>query len=254
MFPLSLPFLARNISVLAALGCLACGPGPGSESALRVAAPDTVSVQILLPPGYDSTRVYPILIGLHGRGNRKEQFLKFWKRISRHDVLYAVPEAPFPFENRFSQGFAWFRNQTPDSIRVAQDRARSEEFIAAVAKAALARFGGSKAYLLGFSQGGNLAYHTSLRYKELFQGVITFGAYLDIKNLSPEKLDDAQGLKVFIVHGKRDNAIVFQDGETAYRYLKGMGCDVTFREISGGHVVDQESLDLALNWMLQKPN
>ena len=133
---------------------------PGSKSVLRVAYLDTLSVQVRLPPGYDSTRVYPILIGLHGRGNRKEQFLDFWNGISKHNVIYVVPEAPYPFDNRFSHGFAWFRNQTPDSIRIAQDRTRSEEFIAAVAKAALARYGGGKAYLLGFSQGGNLAYHT----------------------------------------------------------------------------------------------
>jgi phospholipase/carboxylesterase len=247
-------FPARYVCVIAALGCLACGSGPGAKSVLRVAYPDTLSVQVRLPPGYDSTHVYPILIGLHGRGNRKEQFLKFWKSISTHNVIYVVPEAPYPFDYGFSNGFAWFRNQTADSIRIAQDRTRSEEFIAAVAKTALARYGGRKAYLLGFSQGGNLAFHTGLRYRELFQGIIAFGAYLDSKNLSPEKRMDAEGLKVFITHGKRDNAIVFHEGETAYRYLKNMRCEVVFRETPGGHVVDRESLDLALNWMFQTSN
>jgi hypothetical protein len=31
-----------------------------------------------------------------------------------------------------------------------------------------------------------------------------------------------------------------------------MGSEVVFREISRGHVVDLESLDLALGWMFQK--
>lgn len=114
--------LAGNICALAASGFLACGSSPGSKSVLRVVSIDTLSVQVRLPPGYDSTRAYPILIGLHGRGNRKEQFLKLWKEISSHQVAYVVPEAPYPFDHGFSHGFAWFRNLTPDGLRIARDR------------------------------------------------------------------------------------------------------------------------------------
>jgi phospholipase/carboxylesterase len=227
------------------LALLACSPEPGRRDLLRVAAPDSLSVQVRLPAGYDSTRAYPILIGLHGRGNRAPQFLKLWGEISKYEVIYLVPEAPY----RFGPGFAWFRNRKPDSARIAQDRARSEEFIAAVAQAALARYGGKEAYLFGFSQGGNLAYHTALRYRGIFQGVITFGTYLDTQTLSPEKVAGAQGLKAFITHGKKDHTIPFAAGEGACASLQKMGSEVVFREIPGGHVVDGESLGLALGWM-----
>lgn len=224
----------------------ACGSGPGSKGVLRVALHDTLSVQVRLPADYDSTRIYPILIGLHGRGGRAEWLLKQWKRISTHNVIYIVPEAPYAFEH----GFAWFRNQPYDSMRIAQDRNYSEELVEAVAMAALARFGGGKAYLLGFSQGGNLTYHASLRYRDLFQGIITFGTYLDIRTLTPEKRKGAKGLKAFIVHGKWDREIKFSDGQDAYQYLQYLGCHAKFRKTPGGHVLDGESLSLALDWML----
>lgn len=244
--------LARVICVFAASGLFACGPVPGTRSLLRVPAYDSLPVEVRLPPGYDSSRAYPILIGLHGRGNRAGQFLKHWKTISEYNVIYLIPEAPFPFHQGFGHGFAWFRNQQPDSLRIARDRDSSEAYIAAVAKAALARFGGERAYLLGFSQGGNLAYHAGLRYRDLFQGIIAFGTYLDVKNLSPEKRKDAEGLKVYIAHGRKDKTIEFNQGEWAYQMLKEMRCEVEFREFSGGHRVDRESLESALRWMFPK--
>lgn len=227
------------------LAPIACGGEPGTRDMLRVDFDDTPSVQVRLPAGYDSTRAYPVLIGLHGRGGSADRFLKLWKAVSGHDVIYLVPEAPFPFEH----GFAWFRNQTPDSIRISKDRTRSEEFIAAVARAALTRYGGERAYLLGFSQGGNLAYHTALRYRGMFQGVITFGTYLDINTVTPEKSRGAEGLKAYITHGRKDRAIAYEEGEAAYQNLKNWGSQVMFREIPMGHVVDGESLALALDWM-----
>jgi phospholipase/carboxylesterase len=255
-----LAFHARSLCVLAALGLFACGPVPGTLRVLQVPALDNLSVPVRLPPRYDSTRAYPILIGLHGRGNRAEQFLKLWETISKHDVIYVVPEAPFPFGQGLWtkiglwHGFCWFRNQAPDSIRIAEDRTRSEEYIATIAKAALARYGGERAYLLGFSQGGNLAYHVGLRYRELFQGIIAFGTYLDTQNLSPEKRRDAEGLRIFIAHGKKDKTIPFNAGDAAYRTLMSMHCKAVFREFPGGHRVDQESLDSALTWMFPGPD
>jgi phospholipase/carboxylesterase len=230
----------------AVLVLIACSREPGARSVLRVEFDDTLAVQVRFPAGYDSTRAYPVLIGLHGRGGRARHFLKLWNTISRHDVIFLVPEAPLPFE----LGYAWFRNQTPDSARISRDRARSEEFIAAVARTALDRYGGEKAYLLGFSQGGNLAYHTALRYRGMFQGVITFGTYLDVMTVTPEKSRGAEGLKAYIIHGRKDRAIAYEEGEFAYQNLKNRGSQAMFRETPGGHEVDDKSLALALDWML----
>lgn len=244
---MQLKILGLALFLAAAWMLFSCRSGPGTGSALRVNLRDTLSIKVRLPPGYDSTRDYPVIIGLHGRGSSADRLLELWPEISGRDLVYIVPEGPYPFAN----GSAWFRNRPHDSLRIARDRARSEGYIAEIAIAALDRFGGSKAYMLGFSQGGNLAYHTGLRYRELFQGIIAFGAYLDTETLSPEKTACAEGLKVFVAHGEEYRIIPFREGAAAHRNLGDMGCEAEFRRFPGGHRVDVESLAMGLDWMIR---
>ena len=216
---------------------------------LFVPGPGLWECRLRLPKDFDSTRGYPVLIGLHGFGSNAEKFLALWDTFQKRDFVYVVPEAPYLSHKDRDPGFSWTLPVSEDSGLRDEARAMTEEFIVNVARAAGAKFHTDRVFLLGFSQGSKLAYHVGLRHPELFSGIIAFGGRLEQGRLSARILARAKGMKCFIAHGRDDRMVDWQEGENARKFLKSRGCEVLFQEFDGGHKVEENAMNQALAWM-----
>lgn len=58
--------------------------------ALTVNARTLLPVHVRLPEGYDSTRAYPLFLGLHGYGSNPGQFARLYERAGSPQLIFAA--------------------------------------------------------------------------------------------------------------------------------------------------------------------
>jgi phospholipase/carboxylesterase len=107
-----------------------------------------------------------------------------------------------------------------------------------------------KLVLLGFSQGGVMAYDLALREPERFAGLVALSAWL------PDALSDAiprQGahaaLPTLLVHGTRDPMIPVDRGRASRDRLLALGVPTTYREVEMEHEIRPEALHVLVDWL-----
>ena len=218
-------------------------------AAFRVAAPVLLKYRLHLPADYDSTLARPLLVGLHGLGSSADRFARLWSRFDEPGFIYAVPQAPYPFSVGTDVGYSWYTRVHGDSAATVRSRLMTEKYILDVVRDVRERCAVSDVYLFGFSQGCAFTYATAIRNPEPFTGIICFGGWLDTDWLSETDIRNANGLRAFIVHGRQDTGVDYENSTDARDLLKRHGYDVTFVDFDGGHRVPVEHLKLAVEWM-----
>lgn len=209
--------------------------------------------RIMLPDGYDPQQEYPLVVGLHGYGDSHERFTGLRQKLGAIPVIFAVPEAPYPFPQGNSIGYSWMDGGDEQSDMPWHAVTKlTEQYVLDVVRGLKARYKVSEVYLLGFSQGCGLAYMVGINNAPEFAGLICCGGWLDDKWLGEEQLAAGKGLRVFIVHGNEDKIVEFASGTAARDKLTALGYDVTFYEFQGGHRVPEESMRAAAEWLLRK--
>lgn len=90
--------------------------------------------------------------------------------------------------------------------------------------------------LIGFSQGGAVAYHTALQYPQKLAGLIALSTYLP----NPEILDTAaratnQDIEIHIAHGDFDDMVTENAARAALTWLEQNGYQVDWSRYPMGH-------------------
>jgi len=202
-----------------------------------------------LPEGFDSTKSYPLLVGLHGVGGNAGNFAGLYERAGKPQLIYAVLEAPYPIPVGATTGYSWVFESESDSTVRRRSSLMSSDYIAEACRELAARYHISGTWLLGFSQGCGMAYVTGIRHHDLFKGIIGFGGGFDTLRFSPADYEAAKGLRVFSSHGSEDRVVDPKYGAQAREFLKRKGFDVTFTGFKGGHAVPEAQLKEAMKWM-----
>jgi len=204
---------------------------------------------IKVPANFDSTKSYPLVVGLHGWGSNADGFLKLWDVFGDPEFIFAIPQAPYTFSLGKDIGYSW-EEWIPDEEELTlQARTESEEYIMRVVQILEGSHNVDETYLMGFSQGGSFTYSIGIKNHEAFDGIIPLGGWLDEKWLDEETLAAANGLPVFIGHGKEDERVSFKKAKDAKKLLEKLGYDVTFYSFKGGHSVPEEEAEAMIMWI-----
>jgi len=137
---------------------------------MQIDAPALFKCHVQVPAGYDSSRAYPLLVGLHGLGSSPESFTGLWQRFESPQFIYAAPQAPYPYPTGGELGYTW-------QLWEAGNRATriSADYIVRVVESLKESYRIGDVYLFGFSQGCGQAYITGIKYHDIFKGLICFG-------------------------------------------------------------------------------
>ena len=212
------------------------------------AALDYVSIT---PTGYEETRAYPVIILVHGFGASMYDLAGLAPGINQTDYVYLCPNGIVPLDVGGGQvGFGW---TTPGGFGDEAEGQRAEDAIDAFVSEVSEPFklAPGKVLIIGFSQGGGLAYQYGLPRSDTFAGVAALSASLAEPDKMLPRLPDLKTQPVFIGHGNQDPVVPIERGQDASALLTSWGYgDLIYNEYNGaGHeITPQELRDLA-DWV-----
>ncbi len=101
--------------------------------------------------------------------------------------------------------------------------------------------------IAGFSQGGAVALHATLRYPEKLGGLLALSTYLPLEltlenEVIKNKKSQCRGLPIFLAHGKYDPVIQIDLGKQTRIMLEKMKYSVLWKEYPMVHAVCQDEI------------
>jgi phospholipase/carboxylesterase len=109
--------------------------------------------------------------------------------------------------------------------------------------------------IAGFSQGGAIAMHASLRFGKKLAGLMSLSSWLPLgerfaAEVTNNPNSQARDLPVFMAHGSFDPVLPISLGQQSRVALQGAGYDVEWHEYPMAHVVCAEEIRDIRNWLL----
>jgi phospholipase/carboxylesterase len=195
---------------------------------------------------------FATVVALHGWGASAMDLLGLAPHLLGGSLLILAPQGPIrtPIGPGI-YGYGWFpiRGGGPLDRRAFEEGYKGvENFL----QAALERYPADRSRLvvLGFSQGGVMAYGLALRNPERFAGLVALSAWLP-PELAREILATPSHalLPTLVQHGTQDPMIPISRAEESAALLREMGVPVTSRDYPMGHEISAESLRDLNRWL-----
>lgn len=198
---------------------------------------------------------FPTVLALHGWGANAHDLLGLAPYLLGGEALVLCPQGPVVLDVGGGQrGYGWFPftgGEPPDPAEFARGKAAIAKFLSAA--------GGRypidprRVVLLGFSQGGVMAYDLALQEPERFAGLAALSSWLPpalVSNLAP--CDALAALPTFVCHGSQDPMLPVAMGQASRDALIELGVPTTYREYEMGHEIRAETLRDLVEWLATK--
>ena len=189
------------------------------------------------------------VIWLHGLGADGDDFVPVINMLKLDSVRFILPHAPIRkvTRNNGVEMRAWYDiyGLTVDSREDTQGIRQSQLYIESLINAEISRgIPANKIVIAGFSQGGAMALHTALRFKQSLAGVIALSAYLPLQAaLATEKTLENQAIKLFMAHGSHDEVITMQTCQASIKALQNAQYLIDWREYAMEHTVCAQEIE-----------
>jgi phospholipase/carboxylesterase len=258
-----------SFTILLTLGALPLAPGGAAAQDTPfgyffVEVPTLQPTLLLLPKNFDSSKTYSVILALHGFGDSPESFAESLKSVADAGFVLAAVRPPYSFvvpadsvRAQAVMGFDWtfrYLGQQPVTERATQ---LSIDYVVTAARTLRQSLKVDKLYVLGFSQGGGIAYRLLGTHPEIADGFVSLGTSLPA-NWTPAAVSSGAGAPavtlpkrpVYIGHGLADNPA---RAAAARDSLVARGYDVTYRTFDVGHLVPPAMLKDILEWIAKRP-
>lgn len=197
----------------------------------------TLPYRILSPENTKAGDKYPLVVFLHGSGERGSDNEK---QLAHGASTFSNPANAdkYPSYVVFPQckERTWTEKFSAQSFMPGAPTpqiSKQEEAIISMINDLVEEYPIDKdrIYLVGISMGGIATYDLVCRYPDLFAAAVPIcGA------VNPERLNDAKNVSFMIFHGEEDDEIPSICGREAYKSLSAAGANVDYIEFAGmGH-------------------
>jgi phospholipase/carboxylesterase len=201
-----------------------------------------------VPPGEN----LPVIIALHGWGASAHDLLGLAQVMFDGKAIVLCPQGPVEMSiGGGMKGYGWFQltlGRPPDvaAFNAVADRLR--KFLDDVLPTL--SVDPQRIVVLGFSQGGMMAYELALREPRRFAGLVALSSWLPepLVEILP-KLPEHESLPVLVVHGTLDSTLPVERARESRESLRAFNVAMTYREFDMGHEIRQDALRVLLRWL-----
>ena len=192
------------------------------------------------------------IIWMHGLGADGHDFAPIVPELERQlnaPVKFIFPHAPVrpvTLNNGMSMP-AWYDIKSIGTTRdvsmedMEESRKQIEDFIEAEREKGMRT---DQILLMGFSQGGAVAYHTGLRHSAPLAGIIALSGYIPLPCDEGSAYPEAnKSMPVLVGHGTWDQVVPLVLAEQAIEHLKQQGFSCSYKQYGMEHSVCQEEID-----------
>jgi phospholipase/carboxylesterase len=176
----------------------------------------------------------PVVIALHGRGDRAEQFARLAEGL-QVPVRFVVARAPLPFGP--GAGKQWFDSDSPDVAE--QIAARVEELVVLTDRVRAAWPAAPKPILLGFSQGAMLAIQSVARHPDRYAAAVALSGFLPLDQGNAKA---AAAVPMLLTAGSNDSLVSPERTKLAVTALEALGHQPELLEFDGGHTIPRAAV------------
>ncbi|SDW72178.1 alpha/beta hydrolase [Paenibacillus sp. CF384] len=199
---------------------------------------------IHLPPNSDSSKKYPAIFTLHGKGSNERNMHGLVAPLSGDFIIINIRG-----DLRLGAGYQYYELKgLGNPIRESFDRAvqQLEAFIDyATEKYPIDPAG---RYLLGFSQGAILSMTLALTMGKQLKGIVALNGYVPEFVKTEYELQSVDQVSVFISHGEFDSIFPVQIGKDNAAYFQQVTPNCTFKIYPTDHGVSEENQRDFVNW------
>ena len=198
---------------------------------------------------------HPTILTLHGRGASAFDLLGLAPYLCGGRFLIICPQGPLETPiGPDASGYAWYpmsMGGPPDIASMMMSRQKLQQFL----DECLAQYpiDAKKLAILGFSQGGVMAYSLALSAPDRFAGLAALSSWLPPELVPHLSLgNSAQALPTLVHHGTQDSMIEIERARKSVETLRQARIPLTYREYEMGHEIRPRSLSDLSAWLDEK--
>ena len=198
---------------------------------------------------------FPTVLTLHGRGANAFDLLGLAPYLCAGKFLMICPQGPLETPiGPEAVGYAWYpmsNGGAPDVEAMLSSQKKLQAFLDECLKSY--PIDPKKLVVLGFSQGGVMAYSLALANPGRFAALAVLSSWLP-KELVPRLnvTDAVQSLPTLVQHGTQDPMIEIARARSSVETLRQLHVPLTFREYPMGHEIGARSLAELSTWLEEK--
>jgi phospholipase/carboxylesterase len=189
---------------------------------------------------------FPTVVTLHGWGASALDLLGLAPFVADGKFLMLCPQGPMELQiGPGAVGYGWFPITMGGARPAESEIDTAVEATFAFIDEALDRYpiDASKLALLGFSQGGVMAYNLAIRQPKRFAALAALSSWFPPELADKVADRDAlQRLPTLIQHGSRDEAIDVGRGRQSVETVRGLGIPLAYREYDCGHEITAQGI------------
>ena len=216
---------------------VAYGQSAFEKKVYVTASGDSLNYRLLRPEVEQEGEKYPLVLFLHGAGERgsdNEKQLTHGSQMwlnpvnrENYPAFVLVPQCP-------ESGY-WAYNDRPSSFE--PDQMPADVPLSPVFRTlkelidtylVMPQVDKQRVYVIGLSMGAMGTYDMAIRYPEIFAAAIPICG-----TVNPTRLSAAKDVKFRIFHGDADTVVPVSGSRQAYKALKAAGADVEYIEFPG---------------------
>jgi phospholipase/carboxylesterase len=198
------------------------------------------------------------VIWMHGLGADGHDFEPIVPELglpARPAIRFVFPHAPLR-PVTINQGHvmrAWYDIRALAGVRREDEagvRQSAQQVEALIERERQRGIAPGRLVLAGFSQGGAMALHVGLRYRERLAGVLALSCYLPLAaTLATEASPANRGVPIFWAHGVHDPMIPLAMAEHGREQVAALGYSIEWHQYPIPHSVNAEEIADIARWL-----